>query len=322
MNSVTELVDLYKHDKIRFHQFEFFPINWLFAFNTDTITLNSCNSIEFMKSKQILFNGSKIFFRITGKGNPVVLIHGFGEDGDIWQKQVEFLQHNYQLIIPDLPGSGKSELINDMSIEGMAEIIKEIIYHEVQKFPLQGAEGVRVCLIGHSLGGYITLAFAEKYPNMLYAFGLIHSSAFADTEEKKAARLKSIEFISTHNAYDFLRTAIPGLFSRQWSQDHQPEIESLVEKGHNFSSEALIQYYQAMIARHDKTRLLKNFPRPVLFIIGVHDNAVPFAHSLKQSYLPDLSYIHILRNSAHMGLWEEADQVNKALLVFLQGQPV
>ncbi len=226
------------------------------------------------------------------------------------------------MIIPDLPGSGKSELINDMSIEGMAEIIKEIIYHEVQKFPLQGAEGVRVCLIGHSLGGYITLAFAEKYPQMLSSFGLIHSSAFADTEEKKAARLKSIEFISTHNAYDFLRTAIPGLFSRQWSQDHQPEIESLVEKGHNFSSEVLIQYYHAMIARHDKTGVLKNFPHPILFIIGVHDNAVPFAQGLKQSYLPDLSYIHILRNSAHMGMWEEADQVNKALLVFLQGQPV
>ena len=275
-----------------------------------------------MKSKQILFNGSKIFYRITGKGNPVVLIHGFGEDGDIWQKQIEFLKYHFLLIIPDLPGSGKSELIKDANIETYSDVIKEIITTEIQNSSPTGGGGEGTVLIGHSLGGYITLAFAEKYPQMLSSFGLIHSSAFADTEEKKAARLKSIEFISTHNAYDFLRTAIPGLFSRQWSQDHQPEIESLVEKGHNFSTEALIQYYHAMIARHDKTGVLKNFPRPVLFIIGVHDNAVPFAQGLKQSYLPDLSYIHILRNSAHMGMWEEADQVNKALLVFLQGQPV
>ncbi len=76
-----------------------------------------------MKSKQILFNGSKIFYRITGNGNPVVLIHGFGEDGDIWQKQIEFLKYHFLLIIPDLPGSGKSELIKDANIETYSDVI-------------------------------------------------------------------------------------------------------------------------------------------------------------------------------------------------------
>lgn len=113
-----------------------------------------------------------------------------------------------------------------------------------------------------------------------------------------------------------------GLFGEYWSKGHEPEIDTLVEKSKNFTSDALVQYYQAMIARHDKTEVLKNFSRPVLFIIGVHDNAVPFAQSLKQSFLPNLSYIHILRNSAHMGMWEEADRVNAALLEFLKGQPV
>ena len=112
------------------------------------------------------------------------------------------------------------------------------------------------------------------------------------------------------------------MFGEHWSKDHKKEINALVEKGKNFTPEALIQYYQAMIARHDKTEVLKNFLRPILFIIGVNDNAVPFAQSMKQSYLPDQSYIHILRSSAHMGMWEETGQVNTALSEFLRGQPL
>lgn len=270
-----------------------------------------------MQSKNIKYSDSTIFYRITGKGKPVVLIHGFGEDGNIWDKQVDFLQDQFQLIIPDLPGSGRSELVKDADIETYCEIIKEIVTIELQ-FLRQQAEAEGTVMFGHSLGGYITLAFAEKYPDMLSSFGLVHSTAFADSEEKKAARLKSIEFIKKYGAYDFLRTTIPGLFSKQWSQDHLPEIETLVEKGKNFSSEALVQYYQAMINRPDRTAVLKNFSKPILFIIGEHDNAVPFDQSLQQCYLPVQSHIRILRNSAHMGMLEETAATNNFLLGFLQ----
>ncbi|MEP7254284.1 MAG: alpha/beta hydrolase [Ferruginibacter sp.] len=273
-----------------------------------------------MQSKTFTYQSSKIFYRITGKGKPVVLIHGFGEDGDIWQHQIDFLKDHFLLIVPDLPGSGKSEMIKDMSIEGMAEVIKEIL--DIEVFKASPFGGGLVGAVGHSMGGYITLSFAEKYPHLLSSFGLVHSSAFADSEEKKAARLKSIEFIKKYGAYEFLKPAIPGLFGEQWSKDHQPEIDALVEKGKGFTPEALIQYYLAMIARQDKTQVLKNFLHPILFIIGVFDNAVPFTQSMKQSYLPDQSYIHILRNSAHMGMWEQTEKVNAALSEFLRGQPV
>lgn len=292
-----------------------------------------------MKEKFFQYNTSKIFYRIAGNGKPVILIHGFGEDGDIWNKQVEFLKDNFQLIIPDLPGSGRSELVMDADIETYSEIIKEIITREVQKPPLilsevegKGEEGV--VMLGHSLGGYITLAFAEKYPHMLSSFGLIHSTAFADSEEKKAARLRSIEFINKNGAYEFLRTAIPGLFypsGRSQRPDGlqrpgglQPleeSIEQLIEKGRSFTSEAMVQYYQAMIHRPDRTQVLKTFPRPILFIIGQHDNAVPFAQSLQQCYLPTQSHIHILRNSAHMGMWEEKEKVNQTVFDFSNVSP-
>jgi pimeloyl-ACP methyl ester carboxylesterase len=272
-----------------------------------------------MQLKTITYQSSTIFYRTIGKGRTVVLIHGFGEDGDIWKNQVEFLKDHFYLIIPDLPGSGKSELISDVSIEGMAELIKEILNNELQKFSA-AAEAEGVSLIGHSMGGYITLAFAEKYPQLLSSFGLVHSSAFADNEEKKATRLKSIGFIKKYGAHEFLRSSILELFTESWITANRAIIDGLVEKSKSFTDEAIIQYYQAMINRPDRTAVLKNFSKPILFIIGEHDKAVPFEQSMQQSYLPAISHIHILRYSAHMGIWEEADKVNELIRSLLQNQ--
>ena len=264
-----------------------------------------------MELKTFTYQSSKIFYRTIGAGKPVVLIHGFAEDGDVWKNQIEFLKNHFYLIIPDLPGTGKSELINDMSIEGMTEVIKEILRFELHKFPLQGTEGV---LIGHSMGGYITLAFTEKYPEMLSSIALVHSSAFADNEEKKANRLKSIEFVKKNGAYEFLKAVITDLFTETWATNNQKIVDGQIEKSKSFTDEAIIAYYQAMINRPDRTHVLKSFPKPILFIIGEHDKAVPFEQSMQQCYLPDISYIHILRNSAHMGMLEETEKVNEALL--------
>lgn len=259
-----------------------------------------------MQLKSFLYQSSKIGYRISGSGKPVILIHGFGEDGDVWKNQVPFLEKHCTLIIPDLPGSGKSELITDMSIEGMAGCIKAITDEE----KINSAT-----VLGHSMGGYITLAFAEKKPALINAFGLIHSSAYADSEEKKEARRKSIEFIKAHGAYDFLKTAIPGLF---YQPENNKDCEALVEAGINFTPEALIAYYTAMINRPDRTAVLTSYTQPILFIMGQYDKAVPFEHSLSQSHLPQQSHITILRNSAHMGMYEEAEKTVKAILQFLE----
>jgi pimeloyl-ACP methyl ester carboxylesterase len=266
-----------------------------------------------MAEKNFTYQSSKIMYRITGSGRPVLLLHGFGEDGNIWQHQIDFLKEQYCLIIPDLPGSGKSEMIADMSIEGMGECIKAIIDQEKLD---------TVVLLGHSMGGYITLAIAEKYPQLLSAFGLVHSSAYADNEEKKAARQKSIEFIKANGAYEFLKTAIPGLFlpGHDGSKPSDP-CTLLIEEGKNFTAEALVAYYTAMINRPDRTEVLKSFPHPILFLMGEHDKAVPFAQSLQQSHLPQQSHLYILRQSAHMGMLEETEKTNNTLLAFLTAQP-
>ena len=258
--------------------------------------------------KVISFQHKEIFYRVIGTGKPVVLVHGFGEDGDIWLNQVKFLREKFKLIIPDLPSSGHSAMIDDMSMKGMAEVIIAIMK----------AEYCIPCpVIGHSMGGYIALALAEKHPETLSAFGLFHSSAFADSDEKKANRQKGIAFIQQHGAGEFLKTVTPNLFAPD-SKEKIPEvIKDLLEQGNNFTPQSLVSYYQAMMQRPDRTDVLQKAAVPVLFIMGKYDNAVPMEDSLKQCHLPQKSYIHILAQSGHMGMLEEADRCNQILEEFL-----
>lgn len=258
--------------------------------------------------KQIAIQQNLLRYEVVGNGKPVVLIHGFGENSDIWNNQVGFLKDSYQLIIPELPGSGQSALIDDMSIEGMAGVIKQIL----------DQERIEKCtLIGHSMGGYITLAFAEKYPELLNGFGLFHSTAFADSEEKKTTRKKGIAFIEQHGAFEFLKTATPNLFSAR-TKDERPElIDRQIGGLSNFLPSSLVSYYQAMMQRPDRTNILKTSAVPVLFIMGEDDNAVHIKDVLEQCHLPGKSYIHVLNYSGHMGMLEEADKSNKALAYFL-----
>jgi len=259
--------------------------------------------------KTILYQNKKIFYRSIGSGDPVMLVHGFGEDGNVWDKQVEHLKNKYHLIVPDLPGSGKSEMINDMSMEGMAEVLHSIIHEENID---------RCAVIAHSMGGYITLALVESYWNHVNAFGLFHSSAFADTEEKKETRKKGIEFIKQHGAFEFLKTSTPNLFSQNSKEQIQDSIATFIESLKDFTPQALIAYYNAMMDRPDRTSVLKNTKNPVLFIAGEHDVAVPLNDVLKQCHLPEKSYFHLLKKSGHMGMMEETENANRILEEFLE----
>jgi pimeloyl-ACP methyl ester carboxylesterase len=99
------------------------------------------------------------------------------------------------------------------------------------------------CLIGHSMGGYITLAFAEKYPEVLNSFGLFHSSTYAEDEAKISTRKKGNDFIKKNGAEAFLKASIPNLFSEQTKKEHPELITQLFDIAKNISPAALIQYY-------------------------------------------------------------------------------
>jgi pimeloyl-ACP methyl ester carboxylesterase len=260
--------------------------------------------------KIINYESSPVFYRVEGEGFPVVLIHGFAEDGTIWQNQIAHLTKSFKLIVPDLPGSGNSPFNSKLiTIDDLADCVKFIL----------DKEKISTCIIvGHSLGGYITLAFAEKYPSTLKALGLFHSTAYADSEEKKLARKKGIEFIKKNGSRDFIKQSVPNLFSEEFNQKHPEIVNELIERYNNFNPDSLVSYYDAMMKRPDRTQQLKSFKKPVLFIAGEKDRAVPIEYSLQQSYLPDLCYFHILTGSAHMGMFETVNLSNEMLNDFLK----
>ncbi len=260
------------------------------------------------------YNDTLISYTITGKGHPVILLHGFGEDSDIWKDQAADLSQYCQLILPDLPGSGQSQLLHSSG----NEIITMNDYAEVLFALLNHLKIDKATVLGHSMGGYITLAFAEKYPGTLTGFGLLHSTAFADSPEKKEARKKGIEIIQQYGAYTFLKNTIPNLFSVASKKSSPENVATLIEKGKNFTTEALIQYYNAMIDRPDRTAVLAESKVPVLFIIGSEDVAAPLNDLLEQVHLPKVSYMHILKDVGHMGMYEATEQFNRHIVRFIQ----
>lgn len=261
----------------------------------------------------INFRNKTISYTLHGAGKPVILLHGFGEDSSIWANQIDKLKQEYLLIIPDLPGCGKSEILDgDCGMEDYAEAVKVLWDKESE-----GKVEKNFTVIGHSMGGYISLAFAKKYPELLNALGLFHSSVFADNEEKIKARKKNIEFIEKNGAKLYLKTSIPNLFSENTKSNQPQLIEKTIGLFGNIPAETLIQYTNAMIKREDTTSVLKSFSKPILFLIGLHDNAVPLETSLKQCYLPEVAQVNFLKNSGHLGMLEQPDLSNKFLRNFL-----
>jgi pimeloyl-ACP methyl ester carboxylesterase len=272
--------------------------------------------------KTFQYQEATISYRVEGKGNPVVLIHGFGEDSHIWDTQTEFLKEHFLLILPNLPGTGNSQMIvhsiqeknnvtpfsSVISIDDYADCIYTLLLHE----------NIKLCtMLGHSMGGYITLAFAQFYPQMLVGFGLIHSSALADSEEKKANRQTGIETMNQGGAYAFFKNSIPSLFASFFKETNPGKINELVEATKYFSTKACQQYLNAMINRPDRTEVLEKTPLPVLFIIGTEDAAAPMKDVLKQTRLPKSAVIHILEKTGHMSMLETPGLLNQYLFAFI-----
>lgn len=265
-----------------------------------------------MQEKNLTDKNVSIFYRDTGSGEPVVLIHGFGEDSRIWDTMIPHLEKDYRLIVPDIVGSGRSTGSTDgITMETIAADINKVLEKE----------NIKSChMIGHSMGGYVTLAFAEKFPEKLNGLGLFHSTVYADSEEKKSGRLKNIEFIRKHGSAKFLEQATPNLFADRTKKERPELIREMIELYSNFSPSSLVAYTEAMMNRPDRSEILKKFPKPVLLIIGEFDTAIPIEQSLKMCRIADFAYIYIAAHSGHLGMLEEPEFCLKSMQDFLSGK--
>ena len=259
-------------------------------------------------NRTIEFKGATCSYAVKGKGHAVMLIHGFMEEGSMWDAVSKKLSAEFKVIAPDLPGFGQSPMVNGQwSMELYAEFLKTICEKEKIK---------SVILLGHSMGGYITLSFAEKYPEMLSGFGLINSHCYEDSAEKKANRKKSIAFIFKNGTKYFLHELYNNIFEDSYKMKQANQIAPMIEKALKYKPEAVIAATEAMMKRKDKSQVLRDAKVPVLLIGGKQDKIVPPELFLKQASLPNIADFHLFDNSSHMTVFEKENKSLKAIEEF------
>lgn len=255
----------------------------------------------------IKFKDKNINFNDCGKGDVIVLLHGFLETLNIWNIFAKKLSEKYRIITIDLPGHGKTENFSQThTMDFMAECVKEVLdYLSIKK----------CVMIGHSMGGYVSLCFAEKYKDYLKAFGLFHSHAAADNKEKAINRERTIAIVKL-NHKGFIKKFIPELFTDENKETYKSKIIEHLETANLMTKESIISALEGMKERTSKLELLINFDKPILFVVGKKDKRYPFNKIIAEAMLPKKSEISIYDDVAHMGFIEAENETLKTIECF------
>lgn len=247
-----------------------------------------------------------LYHRISGNSKEtIVLIHGFCENHTCFHSIVPSLSKHYKVICPDLPGFGKSEFIENTSMEMMADCLKELLDHL----------NISKCvMLGHSMGGYVSLAFANKYPEYLSAVGLLHSTALADSDERIEKRKQVIEFIEKNGKNAYIDKFIPTLFRDKVY--HKEACNTLINEAKSGPQQGIIEAVKAMMIRKNQETYLTNTELPVFFGVGKYDAIIPEMDMLKQASRCKQAEICYLEDSAHCGMLEEPEKLSNAIIKF------
>lgn len=254
------------------------------------------------------FNQKQLFYKTIGEGFPLVFVHGFCEDSTMWTDFVHPFAENHQVILIDLPGFGQSEIQSETTIYHFAKAIKHI---------LDDLKITDCIMIGHSMGGYTTLAFAEYFPTMLSGFCLFHSHPFADSEEKKVNRQRTIKFIGRHGNAPFLGQMIPSLFPKSFKENNETLINKMIAYATKFPEKGITNALEAMIKRPNRANILEKSNVPVLLIIGKQDDTIPYDVSLQMCPMANTTKVQILDQVGHMGMFEAKSETQNMIGEFI-----
>jgi pimeloyl-ACP methyl ester carboxylesterase len=248
-----------------------------------------------MKERFFTFQGKKLFYRETGAGPAILLLHGFPFDGRIWLSFSESLKHSFRMIIPDLPGFGQSELPeSQLHMWVMANAVAGLITHlGISKY----------VVVGHSMGGYIALSMAsEPMTKGLAGIVLFHSQAAADDEESRSKRNESIKTIS-NNKSAFVDGFLSGLYGKKRPAEASHHYDIAMSQ----TSEAMASAMAGLRDRQSHLDWLGKANIPILFIIGKEDARMPAWRILDQAALVPHAELLLLQGVGHMGFAEAGD---------------
>jgi len=255
------------------------------------------------------FKQAKIAYTVSGKGRAVVLLHGFLGSSKSWETTKDALSKQFKVICVELPGHGQSDCYGYVhSMELMAQAVKAVMDNLRLK---------KYVLIGHSMGGYTGLAFAELFPDFVRGLCLFHSTSYADSEQKKKDRSRAIKIVkSNHDIY--VRATITNLFNTQQLKQLKKEISFTQNIARKTSKRGIIASLEGMKNRPSRDVVLHFANYPVLFIIGKYDNLLPMQSLLDQAEIAKHKDVLLLEKSGHMGFLEEPEICIKHLKRFIR----
>jgi len=260
-----------------------------------------------MKQKFIKFKSINVAFTDEGKGTVVVFLHGFLGSKVMWEPFSKGLTKTKRVVTIDLLGHGSTECLSYVhTMEEMAEAVQKVLHHLKLR---------RYFLIGHSLGGYVSLALAEKNPDNIKGLVMFHSSAKADAKQKKIDRGRAVKIVK-NNAKVFINEAVPNLFNTKF-KPYKRGIKEIKKLAFDTSKQGIIAALEGMSIRLDREIILKFAPYPVLYIIGKKDNILPYEELISQAELPENGNYILLKNVGHMGFIEDKKECYLAIKKFV-----
>jgi pimeloyl-ACP methyl ester carboxylesterase len=264
----------------------------------------------FMTSKTI--NNFTMNYQQRGSGLPIVLVHGFPIDSRMWQGQIDDLSNDFRVIAPDQRGFGQSNSSEPFTIRSLADDLHALL-GELDALPC--------LLVGLSMGGYVALAFAKKYPADLRGLALIDTRAEADTAEGRENRNKMIELAKSAGAKAIADAMFPKLLSPSTIQNHPRIAQNLRLIMQSQSPLTLQHALEAMRDREDQIQTLPSIAVPSLVLVGEHDAITPPAMSQTMQKLIPRARLQVIPDAGHMSPMEQPGHVTQALRQFAAALP-
>jgi len=258
----------------------------------------------------IRFEEGNLHYYDEGTGDTIVLIHGYLESAEIWISLAQKLSKTLRIISIDLPGHGRSDLSGKSnSMEFLATMIRDFL-------DILGIE--KVFLTGHSLGGYVALAFLELYPERLTGYCLFHSQPFADSPEAIEKREREIRIVTAGKKDLMYPDNLTRMFADKNLEKFSDALMRSREIASGITAEGIIAVLKGMIARPSRLSFMEEGRVPCLWILGSMDNYIPFDAIQKKVNLPPNAKVVILENSGHLGFIEEEDRTVEIITEFVE----
>lgn len=257
----------------------------------------------------MVYKDIEVVYNDRGQGACILLLHGYLETSGVWENFSERFLDQFRVITMDLPGHGKS------GTWGMVHSMEDLAGSVIAVIDEEGID--KVFLVGHSMGGYVAMAFADLYPDHLSGYSLFHSTCFADSEEKRNNRDREISLVMCKKKRQIILVNIPKGFADVNLDRLSNEVERVKNMALSNPEEGIVAILNGMKERQDRTLVLQDPGLPLLLIGGMKDNYIPCEVFEKLAALAPHASVLRLSQSGHMGFIEEPGPAAAAIRAML-----